>query len=210
MNLSASTSVQHRTPRGGGGCSPVAFAVVVGALGWLLSTVITYTLFAAGELGELWFHEYIDVLCLVLSVGGIGALAAMSVRLATRPGRLGTWASSGGLLGSRKQMAFVTAVPTAVFLAAEYVERYALNLLDAPPVSLIVAGVILQALVGLLSLVVSRGLLRVVERVLCAVFAYINSRASNDHAFVDAAELAPTSVHQRQSAGRGPPRAIAA
>jgi hypothetical protein len=178
--------------------------------GWLLSTAITYALFASGNLGETWLHEYVDALCLALSVAAVGALGIASLALRRNQSPLGAWIHSGGVLGRVRHIAVVTTLPVGVFLVAEVIERLALGLSDSPPIALLLVGVMLQAAFGLLAFVVSRGVLRAVER-----FALAYRCARTGHADLTlrpVALVAPrlSSLLGSSLAGRAPPTAAVA
>jgi hypothetical protein len=148
----------------------VVFALSFILLGWIASHSIAYSL---GEYmphghdhhGEGNMHGYLSVLKLV---GGCGLVLGFTLALRAffRHGSFGEWLHEDGFAGTRKQVALATIPPAAVFVLIEYLERLIVGTDTTPSVQLLVAGVLVQLVVGLLCLALVRATFRVVEHVI--------------------------------------------
>jgi hypothetical protein len=153
--------------------SAVVFALCFILLGWIAGHSIAYTL---AELrphghhhhGEEDVHGYLGVLKLA-GGGGLVLAFALALRVFFRHGSFGEWLNEGGVAGTRKQIALSTALPAAVFVLIEYLERLVTGTGTTPSVRLLAAGVFVQLLVGLLCLALVRITFRVTERIIHSI-----------------------------------------
>ena len=99
--------------------------------------------------------------------GGVVLILAFVLALRTffRHGSFGEWLREGGRVGTLKQVALSTTLPATVFVFAEYLERIAAGTGTVPAARLLVAGVLVQVIVGLVCLALVRLTFRVAERV---------------------------------------------
>jgi hypothetical protein len=143
------------------------FASTFILLGWVASHSIAYTLvgFMPHDHQEGQMHDYLDVLKLA---GGCGLVLSFSLALRSffRYESFGEWLHEGGIAGTRKQVALATALPAAVFILVEYLERIVAGTGTSPSVRLLVVGVLVQWIVGLLCLALVRATFRVAERII--------------------------------------------
>ena len=143
------------------------FALAFVLLGWVAGHSISYTLvgFASHDRHEHHMHDYLEVLKLAGSIGLVLALA-LALRAFFRHGSFGEWLHRGGVVGTRRQIALATALPAAVFVAVEYLERLAAGTGDSPSARLLAVGIFVQLAVGLLCLALVRLTFRVAEQVI--------------------------------------------
>jgi hypothetical protein len=147
------------------------FALSFVLLGWIVSHSIAYALVDllpnahSDYHGEQHIHGYMGVLKLT---GGIGLVLAFTLALRAffRHGSFGEWLREGGLSGTRKQVALATTLPATVFVLVEHLERMAAEPGTSPSTRLLVAGIVVQLVVGLLCLMLIRVTFRVAERVI--------------------------------------------
>ena len=160
---------------------------------------------------EPGIHGYMDALGLT---GGIVLVLAfaLALRAFLRHGSFGEWLRAGGRVGTLKQVALSATLPAGVFVLAEYLERMAAGTGTVPDARLLVAGVFVQAILGLLCLVLVRLTFRVAGRIFDA--ADRRSPAGRDRRATGF--LPATTVFARSScpmadrgAGRAPPLFLA-
>ncbi len=190
----------------------VVFALAFILLGWIVSHSITYAFVDLVPHGhhdadEWHVHGYLDVLKLM---GGSGLVLAFGLALRSffRHGSFGEWLHEGGVAGTRKQVALATALPAAVFVLVEYLERMAAGTGTSPSARLLMVGVFVQLVVGLVCLAMVRVTLRAAERVIGYIARGLFVRPNGQ-----IASLALTSVVFARSlcpmadskAGRAPP-----
>ena len=145
------------------------FALAFVLLGWTAGHAIAYEVVGLGphdhDAHHDPMHAYFGGLKLA---GGVGLVVAFGLALRTffRHGSFGEWLHEGGASGTRGQISLAATLPALTFVVAEYSERLAAGAGTAPPVRLLVAGVLVQAVVGLLCLALARLAFRVTERVI--------------------------------------------
>ncbi len=146
------------------------FALAFVLLGWVAGHSISYALvgIAPHDQHEHHMHDYLDVLELAGGVGLVLALA-LALRAFFRHGSFAEWLHRGGVAGTRRQIVLATALPAAVFVAVEYLERLAARTGDSPSARLLVVGVFVQMAVGLLCLALVRLTFRVTEQVIRSI-----------------------------------------
>jgi len=110
------------------------------------------------------FHGYMDSLGLV---GGAGLVLAFAFALRAffRHGTFGEWLREGGVAGNRRQAAMAAGLPAAVFVLVEHLERWVAGTGTLPSTRLLLAGILVELVVGLLCLALVRPAFRVAERV---------------------------------------------
>lgn len=151
----------------------LVFALAFILLGWIASHSISYALADLARhdhynSSELQMHGYMDVL--ELAGSGVLVLAfSLAVRSFFRYGSFGKWLHEGGISGTRKQVSLATALPAAVFVLVEYLERIAAGTGTLPSTRLLAVGVLVQLVVGLLCLALVRGTFHVAERVIVSI-----------------------------------------
>ena len=192
----------------------VVFAVTFVLLGWVTSHSIAYTLvdFMPHDHHEWHIHGYLDVLKLA---GGSGLVLAFGLALRTffRHGSFGEWLHEGGITGTRTQVALATALPAAVFVLIEHLERLAAGTGTSPPPQLLTVGVLVQLVVGLLCLALVRIAFRVAERVIDSIARSLFARPGRQtsglllDSVVFVRSLRPIADSK---AGRAPPVSIVA
>ena len=186
----------------------VVFALAFVLLGWVAGHSISYTLvgFTSHDRHEHHMHGYLDVLEFAGGVGLVLALA-LALRAFFRHGSFGKWLHRGGVAGTRRQIALATALPAAVFVAVEYLERLVAGTGDSPSARLLVVGVFVQLAVGLLCLALVRLTFRVAENVIHSIprrlFVRPDSRYGVAHEGVVFAR--PPCPMADSKAGRAPP-----
>ncbi len=181
-------------------------------LGWIASHSIAYTLVGLmshdhRDHYEWYMHGYMEVLKLV-GGGGLVLAFGLALRSFFRHGSFGEWLHEGGVAGTRKQVALATALPAAVFVLVEYLERIAAGTGTSPSARLLMVGVFVQLVVGLVCLAMVRVTLRAAERVIGYIARGLFVRPNGQ-----IASLALTSVVFARSlcpmadskAGRAPP-----
>lgn len=156
------------------------FALAFILLGWIASHSITYALVGFVPHGhdhhEWHVHGYLEVLKLA-GGGGLVLAFALALRAFFRHGSFGEWLREGGIAGTRKQAMLATALPAAVFVLVEYLERIAAGTGTSPSARLLVMGVLVQLVVGLFCLVLVRVTFRVAERVIGSIARGLSVRA---------------------------------
>jgi len=185
------------------------FALAFILLGWITSHSIAYTLvgFIPHDDHEWHMHGYLDTLRLA-GGGGLVLAFGLALRMFFRHGSFGEWLYEGGIAGTRKQVALATALPAAVFVLIEYLERLAAGTGTSPSIRLLAVGVFVQLVVALLCLTLVRITFRVAEQVIGLVAQGLFVRTHRQ-----AASLAPESIVFVRSlcpiadskAGRAPP-----
>lgn len=191
----------------------VVFALAFILLGWMAGHSIAYEIAGIAPHDHDGHHHgpmhgYFGALKLA---GGAGLVVAFGValRFFFRHGSFGEWLREGGASGTRKQVMLATALPASVFVAAEHLERLAAGTGDAPPVRLLVVGVLVQTVVGLLCLALVRLTFRVAERVIRYVSSGSAPRrwgcASIGFALEDVAAGCKPRPMADACAGRAPP-----
>jgi len=148
------------------------FALSFILLGWIASHSIAYALVGLvphdhRDHYEWQVHGYLNVLKFA-SGGGLVLAFGLALRSFFRHGSFGEWLHEGGISGTRKQVALATALPAAVFVLMEYLERLAAGTGTAPSIRLLVVGVLVQLVVGLLCLALVRFTFRVAEQI-CSI-----------------------------------------
>lgn len=167
----------------------VVFALAFALLGWIAGHSIAYEVVGLvpdghhqvqdhghhqgnaqhhGVQQQPSIHGYMNALGLT---GGVVVVLAfvLALRAFFRHGSFGGWLREGGRVGTLKQVALSTTLPAAVFVLAEYLERMAAGTGTVPAPRLLVAGIFVQAVVGLLCLALVRLTFRVAEQVFDAV-----------------------------------------
>ena len=155
-----------------------AFAVLatlfggIGALGWLLGHVATYD--ATGRHHQHDSHGYMQPLqqggTLVALVGTVLAVVAVALGRHAVARWVEQWRRSGSML----PWLAAAALPAAAFTIVEYVE----GSIAARGIDLLVAGVPLQAAIGLLVLALVRSLLTVLVLVADRIAGALRTRAA--------------------------------
>jgi hypothetical protein len=90
----------------------------------------------------------------------------LALRVFFKHGTFGEWLHEGGIAGTRKQITLATVLPATVFVATEYLERFAAGPGTNPSARLLVVGVSVQLAVGLLCLGLVRMTFRVAEKII--------------------------------------------
>jgi hypothetical protein len=155
----------------------VVFALSFVLLGWIASHSVAYALVDLvpneqphdhHHTEEHHVHGYMGVLKLT---GGIGLVLAfaLALRIFFQHGTFGEWLREGSLSGTAKQVTLSTVLPAAVFVLAEYLERWAAGTGTYPPALLLTLGIFTQLAVGLLCLALVRFTFRVAERVIHSI-----------------------------------------
>jgi hypothetical protein len=184
--------------------SLVVFALGFCALGWLAGHCLAYVVTGghahhAGH-GAPHMGVYMSALpipAIVALIVGFGAL----VRLAFVQGSL------GATLGTRRQLALAAFVPAGLFVASELLQS-ALTAAPAPAPRLLVAGVLLQAVLGGLILLLVRLTVSAVELAVGAVRGR-HPRAARMLGRPPIPVLSsPVSLLARCLAGRAPPALV--
>jgi len=187
----------------------VVFALAFILLGWITSHSIAYTLvgFMPHDHHEWHMHGYFDVLKLGGSCGLVLAFG-FALRSFFRYGSFGEWLHEGGVAGTRKQIALATALPAAVFVLVEHLERLAAGTGTSPPAQLLAVGVLVQLVVGLLCLALVRATFRVTERFIGSITRSLLVRSGRQDAGLPLKSI----IHARppdpmavSEAGRAPP-----
>lgn len=203
----------------------VLFALAFALLGWIAGHSVAYEIVGLPSEGPADGHQhnhghghdhghevqgpsvhgYMDALGVT---GGVALVLALVLALRTfsRHGSFGEWLREGGWLGTPQQIALSTALPAAVFVAAEYLERLAAGTGTMPGVRLLAVGVAVQVVVGLACLVLVRLGFRVAERVLDAGDEPAR-RSGPSLSLVPATAVfaRPTHPMADRAAGRAPP-----
>ncbi len=125
----------------------------------------------------------------------------------------GEWLCEGGIAGTRKQIALATALPAAVFVLVEHIERLVAGTGTSPSARLLVVGVLVQLVVGLLCLALVRLTFRVVERAIVSFARNLPIRPGRHAAgpyFEDVLFVRLLCPMADSAAGRAPPFPIAA
>jgi hypothetical protein len=148
----------------------VIFALAFLLLGWIVSHSISYALVDLAPHGyhdhrEPHVHDYLNVLKLA-GGGGLVIAFGLALRVFFRHRSFGEWLREGGIAGTWKQIALATALPAAVFVLVEHIERLVAGTGTYPSARLLVVGVFVQLGVGLLCLALVRLTFRVAERVI--------------------------------------------
>jgi hypothetical protein len=143
------------------------FALSFVLLGWIASHSITYALVGVLPHGhqDHHVHDYLNMLELA-GGSGLGLAFCLALRSFFRYGSFGEWLHEGGIAGTRKQVTLATALPAAVFVIFEYLERIIAATGTSPSARLLVVGVLVQLVVGLFCLVIVRVTFRAAERVI--------------------------------------------
>jgi hypothetical protein len=187
----------------------VVFTLTFLLLGWITSHSITYTLvsFMPHDQHEWHIHGYLDLLKLA---GGSGLALAFGLALRTflRSGSFGEWLHEGGVAGTRKQIALATALPAAVFVLVEYLERLVAGTGTSPPAQLLAVGVLVQLVVGLLCLALVRAAFRVTERFIGSITRSLLTRSGRQAPVLPLESVTPARPPDPMAvskAGRAPP-----
>lgn len=198
----------------------VVFALSFGVLGWIAGHAITYGLTGLmphghhgthgghhhGHHAADGIHGYMDALGFVGVVGVVLAFI-LALRMFFQWGTFGEWLREGGVAGTRRQMAMAAVLPAGVFVAVEHLER-AVAGVGVPPVRLLVAGVIVELMLGLMCLALVRLTFRVagsvIEHVARSRFARPARRASS-FSLADTVFARPSRPMAESRAGRAPP-----
>ena len=191
----------------------VVFALCFVLLGWIAGHSVAYTL---ADLiphghhyhhGEEDVHGYLGVLKLA-GGGGLVLAFALALRVFFRHRSFGEWLGEGGVAGTRKQIALATALPAAVFVLIEYLERLLTGTGTTPSVRLLAAGILVQLLTGLLCLALVRITFRVTEQIIhsitrsCVVRSVRRALGSTIESVLFVRSLCPMAD---SAAGRAPP-----
>ena len=147
----------------------VVFALAFVLLGWIASHSVAYAIVGLLPHGhdhyEQHIHDYLGALKLA---GGCVLVFAftLALRVFFKHGTFGDWLHEGGIAGTRKQITLATILPATVFVATEYLERFAAGPGTNPSARLLVVGVFVQLAVGLLCLGLVRMTFRVAEKII--------------------------------------------
>lgn len=189
-----------------------AFAAAVCWIGWTAGHELTYdALGLAGSLPAESVHGYLP-----FARGGAAALAVLAfglvVRMLFASGTLAAWIRQGGLLGTRSQILIATLTPTITFFVAENVERAFASETYVSLAELFAAGLPVQMLVGLATLLIARITLRATARVVTIFRSTGPLRRRRQTLRVPFPT--PATIRRRRplieiAAGRAPPRSMA-
>ncbi len=142
-----------------------AFAAAVCWIGWTAGHELTYDVLGlAGSMPAARVHGYLP-----FARGGAAIVAVIAFGLIVRAlfatGTPATWLGQGGLFGTRSQVLIATFAPTITFFVAENVERAYAAETYVSLSELFAAGLPVQILVGLATLLIARVALRTTVRI---------------------------------------------
>ena len=145
------------------------FTLAFIVLGWTTSHSIAYSLvdLMMHDHLEWHIHGYLDVL--KLAGGGLVLTFVLALRSFFRHGSFGRWLHEGGIAGTRKQVTLATALPAAIFVLVEHLERLVAGTGTSPSARLLAVGILVQLVVGLLCLALVRTTFRVAERIIGSI-----------------------------------------
>lgn len=147
----------------------VVFALAFVLLGWIASHSVAYAIVGLLPHGHDHYEQHIHGYLGALKLAGGCALVlafTLALRVFFKHGTFGEWLHEGGIAGTRKQITLATVLPAAVFVAIEYLERFAAGPGTTPSARLLVVGVFVQLIVGLLCLSLVRMTFRVAEKII--------------------------------------------
>ncbi|MGB0888777.1 MAG: hypothetical protein ACPGWS_00715 [Solirubrobacterales bacterium] len=146
-----------------------AFAGAVCWIGWTAGHELTYDVLGlAGSMPAASVHGYLP-----FARGGAAIVAVIAFGLIVRAlfatGTPAAWLGRGGLLGTRSQVLIATLVPSITFFVAENVERAYASETYVSFTELFAAGLPVQMLVGLATLLIARIALRTTARIVTSL-----------------------------------------
>ncbi len=154
----------------------VVFALSFVLLGWIASHSVAYALVDLvpdeqphdHHAEEDHVHGYMGVLKVTGSIGLVLAFA-LALRSFFQHRTFGEWLREDSISGIVQQVTLSTVLPAAIFVLAEYLERWAAETGTYPPTLLLTLGSLAQLAVGLLCLALVRFTFRVAERVIHSI-----------------------------------------
>lgn len=147
----------------------VVFALAFVLLGWIASHSVAYAIVGLLPHGHDHYEQHIHGYLGALKLAGGCVLVfafTLALRVFFKHGTFGEWLHEGGIAGTRKQITLATVLPATVFVATEYLERFAAGPGTNPSARLLVVGVFVQLAVGLLCLGLVRMTFRVAEKII--------------------------------------------
>ena len=187
------------------------FTLAFIVLGWTTSHSIAYSLvdLMMHDHLEWHIHGYLDVLKLA-GGGGLVLTSVLALRSFFRHGSFGRWLHEGGIAGTRKQVTLATALPAAIFVLVEHLERLVAGTGTSPSARLLAVGILVQLVVGLLCLALVRTTFRVAERIIGSIaHGFIRpARRSTSLSLQSAIFIYSRCPMANSKAGRAPPVSI--
>ncbi len=189
-----------------------AFAAAVCWIGWTAGHELTYdALGLAGSMPAESVHGYLPF---ARSGAAIVAVIAFGliVRMLFSRGTTAAWIRRGGPVGTRSQILIATLTPTITFFVAENVERAYAPETYVSLTELFAAGLPVQMLVGLATLLLARLALRSTVRIVAMLRS--KNAVRKRRRTLRVSPPAATSIRHRRplieiAAGRAPPHAMA-
>ena len=196
--------MSHRSSAAGSRSAVTLFLGAFALLGYLSAHSVAYDL--AGLAGDHHHvHGYVSWLEVSAGIGLTLGLAG-TIILAFRRTSVAGWLHPE--LGARRRVfGWGGAMPAAVFVVAEFVERWAAGAPLPPPTSVLAIGVVVQACLGIAAYALARWCIRFVGDAVGRLRAAAQAPRHAPYAFVltPVDGPPPRGVMARSLAGRAPP-----
>jgi hypothetical protein len=197
----------RRTHNVGSRASIALFLAAFSLLGYLAAHTLAYRVAGVALDDHHHVHAYFSWLERAIAVFGVAGLAG-SVAFALRGDSLARWLHPGSRrVVVRRAIGWGGVSPAVVFVAAEFLERIAADVPEAPHASLLAIGIATQFVVGLCAWAVARRCIRAVDSVVAwlrtAAPMQVRRSSSSRPRVVDGPPV--RGVMARSQAGRAPP-----